>query len=90
MGNFSLSSVYIPAPLNPEIIFEGIHLLCQSKSMNMLLGIKCPSVINSSGLSVTCCQNKSNHTANILVVIEPPSETVQNVLGKAFDPFLVL
>ena len=52
--------------------------------------IKCTSSINSSGLSITCCQDKSNHTANISIVIQPFSETAQNVLGKAFDPFLVL
>ena len=37
--------------------------------------VKCPSDISSSGLSVTCCQNKLNHTANISVVIQPLSET---------------
>ena len=37
--------------------------------------VKCQSNINSSGLSVTCCRNKSNQAANILVVIQPLSET---------------
>ena len=37
--------------------------------------VKCPSNINSSGLSITCCRKKSNHTANISVVIQPLSET---------------
>ena len=28
MGDFSLPSGYTPAPLNPEIIFEGVNPLC--------------------------------------------------------------
>ena len=51
--------------------------------------VKCPSNISKSGLSLTYCPSKSNHTANILIVVQLLSETSKNELSKVFDSFHV-